>query len=111
MTGDEIKMIGGYQFSSTLKTLSIDTTVVNLSNREAQILEFLATHLNGIALRKDMITSVWGSYDAKKGRSLDVFISQLRKKLSLDKSIVIENIFSKGYTLAIKKPKTFKLFR
>ena len=108
---DIILKIGKYDFSPKSKTLILEGVTTKLSTRESKVMEFLVRYLNQTAPRKDMVTSIWGAYDVKNGRSMDVFISRLRKHLKLDKSIQIINVFGKGFSLTVKKDKPLSIFR
>ena len=70
-----------------------------LTQREADVLRLLAIHSNEIVKRESILKNIWGEDDYFHGRSLDVFISRLRKYLSADTEVVIENIHSVGFKL------------
>lgn len=70
-----------------------------LTYRESQLLAHLSRHANLILDREDIKSAVWESEGIITGRSLDVFISRLRKKLAKDPSIEIETIRGRGYRL------------
>ena len=70
-----------------------------LTQREADVLRILAIHTNEIVKRELILKEIWGEDDYFHGRSLDVFISRLRKYLSDDPSVAIENIHSVGFKL------------
>jgi len=70
-----------------------------LTQREADVLRILAIHSNGIVKREVILKEIWGEDDYFHGRSLDVFISRLRKYLSDDPNVAIENIHSVGFKL------------
>lgn len=70
-----------------------------LTQREAEVLRLLALHQNEIVKREIILKEIWGEDDYFHGRSLDVFISRLRKYLSQDSSVHIENIHSVGFKL------------
>jgi len=70
-----------------------------LTQREADVLRLLALHTNEIVKREVILKEIWGEDDYFHGRSLDVFISRLRKYLSEDPSVAIENIHSVGFKL------------
>jgi DNA-binding response OmpR family regulator len=106
-----ILKIGRYGFEPKTKSLSIDHQTTKLSNKEAKILEFLVSFMNKTAQRKDMVAAIWGDYDQKKGRSMDVFISKLRKHFDQDSSIQIINVFGKGFSLTVKNDKPLRIFR
>ena len=92
--------IGQYVFD--LKNLSLSTNNITLqvTQREGELLEQLILHKNEIISRKDLLERVWGKEDYFLGRSMDVFISRLRKLLSGDPSIKIENIHGVGFRLS-----------
>lgn len=70
-----------------------------LTQREAELLEEFARRQNKIVNRTDILVKLWGEDDYFKGRSLDVFISRIRKYLSADPSIELENIHGVGFRL------------
>ena len=70
-----------------------------LTAREAELLHFLAKKVNDVAKREDILIQIWGRDDYFLGRSLDVFITRLRKMLSLDPQVKIENIHGVGFKL------------
>lgn len=70
-----------------------------LTQREADVLRLLAVHINEIVKREIILKEIWGEDDYFHGRSLDVFISRLRKYLSGDTTVSIENIHSVGFKL------------
>jgi len=70
-----------------------------LTQREADVLRILAIHANEIVKREIILKEIWGEDDYFHGRSLDVFISRLRKFLVDDDSVAIENIHSVGFKL------------
>jgi len=75
--------------------------VENLTQKEAELLRYFCQNLNKALKREDILNAVWGDDDYFAGRSLDVFISRLRKYLSKDKSIRIENIHSHGFRMEV----------
>lgn len=96
-----ISSIGKYAFNQQNMELRINGTVFRLSYQESEILKYLNSNRNEISFRKDMLTTIWGTEELYFSRSLDVYISKLRKYLSDDKSISIRNIRGLGYTLQI----------
>ena len=91
--------IGQYQFDPVKQTLTYNKTAETLTSREAALLHLLLTYKNEIINRSIILRKIWGNDDFFNGRSMDVFITKLRKKLSLDPSIQIINIRSQGYKL------------
>jgi DNA-binding response OmpR family regulator len=68
-----------------------------LTQKESQLLEFFCLNPNKILKREDILTNVWGKNDYFLGRSMDVFITKLRKILKIAPSINIETIHQTGY--------------
>jgi DNA-binding winged helix-turn-helix (wHTH) protein len=73
-----------------------------LTSKESKILSILAKSPNNIVSRDDIMNEVWGETDYFIGRSLDVFISKLRKHLSAESKIKIETIPTVGVILKIE---------
>jgi DNA-binding response OmpR family regulator len=71
----------------------------SMTQREADLLRFLIMHKNGVLKRGDILKEIWGEDDYFLGRSLDVFISRLRKYLKADPTLAIENIHGVGFKL------------
>lgn len=73
-----------------------------LTEKEAEVLYVLCCNMNNVIRRDELLMKVWGSDDYFLGRSLDVFLSKLRKYLSSDKSVEIENHHGVGFKLTVK---------
>ena len=91
--------IGNYLFDYNDLKLDHEGTIRRLTQKEADVLLYLFENRNNIIQRSDILKKVWKQDDYFTGRSLDVFISRLRKYLSRDPSIRIENIHSVGFKL------------
>ena len=100
-TQEEIITIGKYTFDSNRCTLTCDNFNKQLTQKEAQLIAFLFNHKNQILKREDILNAVWGNDDFFSGRSMDVFISRLRKYFKLDPSIRIESIRNIGLEFKI----------
>lgn len=99
----KVLQIGTYLFDTenfTLKHTSFEKT---LTKKEAQILKILHKFINQVVERDVVLNAVWGQDDYFVGRSLDVFITKLRKYFSEDESIHILNIHGIGFKLEIIK--------
>jgi hypothetical protein len=94
-------IIGRFVFDSTNQSLRIGEETILLTDKECKILVLLNRNIGQITLREDLIQDVWTDEGVITGRSLDMFISKLRKKLSADPSLRITNIHGKGYRLEI----------
>jgi DNA-binding response OmpR family regulator len=68
---------------------------------EADILLLLAKQQNKVVKRAEILTKVWGKDDYFSGRSLDVFITRIRKLLAADKQIAVENVHGVGFMLKV----------
>ncbi len=91
--------IGKYEFHYDALTLVYNDNSRSLTQREADLLQYFARNQNKILKRPDILITVWGEDDYFLGRSLDVFISRLRKYLKDDSDIEIENIHGVGFRL------------
>lgn len=72
-----------------------------LTHREAHLLDALIRNANELTDRQEILKSLWGNDDFFNARSMDVFISKLRKKLAQDPSIQIINVRGYGYKLVV----------
>jgi len=93
--------IGNFTFSLSGLKLTHESTSVSLTQREAELLAYLFTHSGTILKRDDILNKVWGNDHFFSSRSLDVFISRLRKLLRSDPNVKIENIHNIGYRLVV----------
>ncbi len=83
-----------------LKIVSAEGTS-SLTQKEADLLKFFAQHPNKILKREEVLLHVWGKDDYFLGRSMDVFITKLRKHLKSDPAITLETIHGVGFRLVI----------
>jgi DNA-binding response OmpR family regulator len=93
--------IGRLQFSYTDLKLTIDGNVFNLTQKEADLLKFLCEHSNRILKREEILLNVWGKDDYFLGRSMDVFITKLRKYFKSDPEVILETIHGVGFRFNI----------
>ena len=98
---NNIYKIGDFQLDVTEQTLSILGIEKTLTLKETELLSLLAQKQNTIVKREYILVNLWGRNDYFLGRSLDVFISKLRKKLTQDQNISIENIRGVGFRLSV----------
>ena len=82
---------------STLSLVSVDGASKRMTSKEAELLNYLARHANQLIKRSQLLIDVWGNDDYFLGRSMDVFISRLRKYLAADARIKIEAIHGVGF--------------
>jgi DNA-binding response OmpR family regulator len=91
--------IGKIKFSFNDLRLTVDGTNHNMTQKEAELLLFLCEHPNRILKREEVLLNVWGKDDYFLGRSMDVFITKLRKYFKADESVHIETIHGMGFRL------------
>jgi len=96
--------IGRYLFQEEELMLSCGDFRRRLTLKEAELVKFFAAHVNKVLSRDEILREVWGSNDYFLGRSLDVFISRLRKYFSQDPAIRIVNLHGIGFRFSIKTP-------
>lgn len=92
-------LIGKYTFSLSSQLLTFNSEIIELSGKEAKLLSILANQQNQLISREELLKRVWEEDGVITGRSLDMFISKLRKKLKNDSSVQITNVHGKGYKL------------
>lgn len=95
---------GRFHFESALRELTIDpgtpeAKTERLSPKEAELLRLFAIHLNDILTRKEALTKIWGEDNYFTARSMDVFVTKLRKYLKPDPNLEIVNIHGNGFRL------------
>ncbi|HRG32614.1 MAG: response regulator transcription factor [Saprospiraceae bacterium] len=96
-TQEQELVVGMYKYLPLEYQLIKDTNVRILTQRESELLDFLLKNKNKVIKRSVILESLWGEDDYFMGRSLDVFISRLRKYLSEDPAIKIDNIHGIGF--------------
>ncbi len=98
----DIYEIGKFIFNSKLRTLVIGNIENKLSPKEAQLLELLVINPNSLISREVALKKIWGSDDYFTARSMDVYVTKLRKYLSVDPSLNIKNIHGAGFQFIIR---------
>lgn len=93
--------IGSYIFDCPKMTLTHEKSIKSLTQKEAEVLTLLCRNKDQVIKRDEILKSIWGDDDYFKGRSLDVFISKLRKYLSHDSAVQIVNYHGVGFRLEI----------
>jgi two-component system, OmpR family, response regulator len=97
----DIYEIGRYIFNARLRTLTIEGDERKLSPKEGQLLEMLAMAPNSLVNREAALKKIWGADDYFTARSMDVYVTKLRKYLSDDPGIILKNIHGSGFQLLI----------
>ena len=91
--------IGIVVFNSVNRTLGANDVTERLSPREAEILQILASNKGEIVHRTVLLNKVWGDDSYFNNRSLDVYVTKLRKRLAADSKIQIESLYGSGLRL------------
>lgn len=94
--------IGSYQFDKKAMTLEREGEVTELSSKEVELLFLFITNENKTLERDYILNKVWGDEGNYVGRTLDVFVSKLRKKLEADTSLKIVNVRGVGYRFVME---------
>ncbi len=97
---------GNFTFDYPNRLLCSPTGEVNLTKKEAEVLRMLARNVNNVVKREAVLTNVWGENDYFMGRSMDVYIARLRKKLQEDQQVSIVNVHRMGFKLEVKQNAT-----
>jgi hypothetical protein len=94
-------VIGSYKFYPQNGLLKHREEVLELSRKETTLLKLFAENLNQLLLRDRLLKEVWEDEGVITGRSLDMFVSRLRKKLHHDSTVNLVNVHGKGYRLEV----------
>ncbi len=97
----DIYEIGSYIFNSKLRTLIRGDDEKKLSPKEGQLLEMLAMAPNSLVSREAALKKIWGTDDYFTARSMDVYVTKLRKFLGDDPAVALKNIHGAGFQLVI----------
>lgn len=95
--------VGDYTFDHRNLILSHPTEERKLTKKEADVLRLLCLHADQVLPRELVLNMVWGDDTYFLGRSLDVFISRLRKYLKLDPKVQIVNVHGVGFKLVVDR--------
>ncbi len=95
--------IGSYTFNYTNQSLSIAGEEKRLTRKESDVLRLLCLNKNEIVKREVALKNIWGDDDYFMGRSMDVYITKLRKFLKNDKNVSIVNIPRTGFKLIVNE--------
>ncbi len=93
--------IGGYEFDATRQLLRYKDKQYKLTPKEAELLRLLCLHMNETLEREVALKKVWGDDNYFSGRSMDVFVSRLRKYFKDDPRVEIMGIHGKGFRLIV----------
>ncbi|PWG06357.1 response regulator transcription factor [Polaribacter aquimarinus] len=101
-SSEEIIAIGNYKFNTKRLELHLNDKIQRVTEKESVLIQFLVQHKNQLLKREEILKSVWKNDDFFSGRSMDVFISRLRKYFKEDASISIESIRGIGLEFKIR---------
>ena len=93
--------IGNYKFDYTAQLIYHGDTQQKVSTKEAELLRLLCLKKNQVLTREEALLSIWHDDNYFNGRSMDVFLSKLRKYLKEDPKVEIINVHGKGYKLLV----------
>ena len=96
---ESVFQIGRYEFDYPSQVLRIDGNEQKMSGKEAELLRLLCLHANQLLAREEALLTIWNNDNYFTGRSMDVFLSKLRKYLRDDPNVEILNVHGKGYRL------------
>lgn len=94
-----VYQIGRFVFDTQKQVLTIDDEQQKLTTKESELLMLLCSHANDILQREMALKTIWIDDNYFNARSMDVYITKLRKLLKADESVEIINIHGKGYKL------------
>jgi len=96
-------LVGKFKFYPEENKLIVESTEIPLSKKEVELLTVFVANPNKVIKREELSKKVWEDHGVFVGRSLDTYISKLRKKLSGDASIKLTNVHGIGYMLEVKE--------
>jgi two-component system, OmpR family, response regulator VicR len=96
---DVVCRIGQYEFNSGQQTLIFHGNSQSLTSKEAELLKLLCKNKNQLLPKKNILLKLWGDDHFFNSRSMDVFMTRLRRYLGSDPEVQIINIRGRGYKL------------
>ena len=93
--------IGNYHFDFQTQLITIAQQQQKVSTKEAELLRLLCLRMNDVLTREEALLQIWHDDNYFNGRSMDVFLSKLRKYLRDDPKVEIVNVHGKGYKLLV----------
>jgi len=91
--------VGKYQFDYVNRKLFLDGNSQKLTTKECDLLKLLVEHKNRVLDRDEALNDIWGSVTYYNGRSMDVYVTKLRKHLKEDPELSIINVHGQGFKL------------
>ncbi|QHC86479.1 two-component system response regulator [Empedobacter brevis] len=96
---EEVISIGTYMFNRNQLTLTFQDEVFQLTEKETELLNYFIQNNQKLVTRKEILEKIWGENDYFMGRSLDVFMTRLRKYFQYDKSVKFESVRGVGFKI------------
>ncbi|WP_312312075.1 response regulator transcription factor [Empedobacter brevis] len=96
---EEVISIGTYMFNRNQLTLTFQDEVFQLTEKETELLNYFIQNNQKLVNRKEILEKIWGENDYFMGRSLDVFMTRLRKYFQYDKSVKFESVRGVGFKI------------
>ncbi|MDU8885062.1 response regulator transcription factor [Yeosuana sp. MJ-SS3] len=93
--------VGDYTFNQKNQELIFNNEITSLTKKENELLLYLVKNKNSLCTHRDILVNIWGKNDYFNKKSLNVFITHLRKYLKNDSSIRIENVHNQGFILKV----------
>ena len=97
--GQEIYKLGKLTFNSKKQTLADEFNEIKLTTKESELLTLLCENANQVLERNYALKAIWADDNYFNARSMDVYITKLRKHLKIDPTVEIINVHGKGYKL------------
>ena len=101
-SAQSVMQVGNYVFDHNQMTLTLNDEVQKLSSKECELINILASNTNVLVKRNVILEKVWGNDDYFSAKSMDVYISKVRKLLKGDPSVEILNAYGIGFKLIVK---------
>ena len=99
----DVVTIGKYKFNTKIRSLTSADEEHRLTPREADLLKALYVNKNNVLDRNEALKKIWGDDNYFNARSMDVYITKLRKYFKNDDTVQIDNIHGSGFILVVKE--------
>lgn len=98
---ETLPVLGRFRYDKENQCLRLDSEEIPLTSRENELLAFLYRNRNRLSTHSDILKRIWGRNDYFNRKSLNVFITRLRKHLEKDPALKIENVHGQGFILRV----------
>lgn len=103
LSSETIYQVGNIRFDAANYFIEKENKKISLTRREGELLKLFLDNKNTVLKRENILTELWGSNDFFLGRSLDVFVSRLRKIFNEEKNISFDNVHSIGFKCSVNE--------